>query len=69
MTWSRNELSKLEEQQGGQCGCSRVIQRESEGDESRGGQTMQGLGGYDGEFRFYSKSNGEPLKVSEQNVT
>lgn len=44
------------------------LQRESERDEYRGGQTRQGLGGYDGEFRFYSKSNGEPLKVS-QNVT
>lgn len=35
----------------------------------RDGQTMRGLGGQDLEFRFYSKSNGEPLKFSEQRVT
>lgn len=30
---------------------------------------MQGLGGHDLEFRFYSKSSGVPLKVSEWRVT
>lgn len=35
----------------------------------RGGQTTQGLGGHHEEFRFYSKSHGEPLKILEQRVT
>ena len=30
---------------------------------------MQGIGGHDLKFRFYSKSSGVPLKVSERRVT
>ena len=35
----------------------------------RGGWTTQGIGGRDLKFRFYSKSSGVPLKVSERRVT
>lgn len=58
--WGRNELGKLEEQQGGQHGSSGVSWGEKEEEMSPRGQQGpdQNLGDWEGESAFYSRAIG-----------